>query len=163
GAASALGNLENMVAARVAQALGLRGPALTVNAACASSLVALHLGCRSLAAGECEQAIVGGVELNLTSTAYLLFSAAGVLSPAGRCRPFARDASGFVPGEGAGALLLKPLSRALADGDEILGVVRGSAMNNDGGALSGMAPSPVGQLDVLRRALAAAGLRPRDV
>ena len=163
GAASALGNLENMVAARVAQTLGLRGPALTVNAACASSLVALHLGCRSLADGECELAIVGGVELNLTVTPYLLFSAAGVLSPSGQCRPFARDASGFVPGEGAVALLLKPLARALADGDEILGVVRGSAMNNDGGALSGMAPSPAGQLDVLRRALAAARLRPRDV
>lgn len=160
---AALGNLHNMVAARVAQVLGLRGPALTLDAACASSHLAIHLACRSLRAGECDLAIAGAAQLNLSPVPFIAFSQAGVLSRAQRCRPFSAQADGFVPGEGAGVVLLKPLSRARADGDDILALVLGSAVNNDGGALSGMAPSPQGQIEVLRAAYADAGVSPDTV
>jgi 3-oxoacyl-(acyl-carrier-protein) synthase len=118
--ATALGNLPNMVAARVAQVMGLTGPAITVDAACASSHVAIHLACASLRAGECDAAIAGAAQLNLSPVPFIAFSQSGVLSPSERCRPFAGRRRGFVPGEGAGAVVLKRLSRALADGDEIL-------------------------------------------
>ncbi|HUH04164.1 MAG TPA: beta-ketoacyl synthase N-terminal-like domain-containing protein, partial [Kofleriaceae bacterium] len=160
---AALGNLHNMVAARVAQVLGLRGPALTLDAACASSHLAIHLACRSLRAGECDLAIAGAAQLNLSPVPFIAFSQAGVLSRTQRCRPFSAQADGFVPGEGAGVVLLKPLSRARADGDDILALVLGSAVNNDGGALSGMAPSPRGQIEVLRAAYADAGVSPDTV
>ncbi|HEY3355369.1 MAG TPA: SDR family NAD(P)-dependent oxidoreductase, partial [Polyangia bacterium] len=158
-----VGNLLNMLAARVAHELDLRGPALAVDTACSSALVALHLACDSLRRGECELAVAGGVSLNLTPSGYRLFEAAGALSPTGRSRPFAADADGFVPGEGAGAVLLKPLAAARADGDPIVAVIRGSAMNNDGRSLGAMAPNPDGQLEVLRAAYAAAGVDPASV
>lgn len=160
-AASAPANLDNMLAARVSQRLGLTGPALTVNAACATSLVSVLLAARSVLAGECELAIAGGAQLNLSVTPFLLFSQAGVLSPSGRCRPFSSHRDGFVPGEGAGAVVLKPLAAAQRDGDTILGVIRGGAMNNDGGGLSNMAPNPAGQRAVLRQAWEQAGLDPK--
>jgi myxalamid-type polyketide synthase MxaD len=160
-AASAPANLDNMLAARVSQRLGLTGPALTVNAACATSLVSVLLAARSVLAGECELAIAGGAQLNLSVTPFLLFSQAGVLSPSGRCRPFSSQRDGFVPGEGAGAVVLKPLAAAQRDGDTILGVIRGGAMNNDGGGLSSMAPNPAGQRAVLRQAWEQAGLDPQ--
>ena len=162
GPLSAQTSLPFMTAARVAALLGLTGPALTVDAACATSLVAVHLACQSLRAGECELALAGGVELNLGPLPYLLFSQAGVLSPRGRCQPFARQADGFVPGEGGGALLLRPLSAALAAGDPILAVIRASAVNNDGGGLSGLAPNPAGQRAVIQEAWRRAGLSPAD-
>ena len=128
-----------------------------------SPYVVLYTMRRSLRDGECELAVAGGVQLNLTVIPHLMFSQAGVLSPRGRCQPYSREADGFVPGEGAGAVLLKPLAAALRDDDPILGVIRGSAVNNDGGALSGMAPNPAGQREVLRMAYADAGLDPRSV
>lgn len=161
-AASAPANLDNMLAARVSQRLGLTGPALTVNAACATSLVSVLLAARSVLAGECELALAGGAQLNLSVTPFLLFSQAGVLSPSGRCRPFSSQRDGFVPGEGAGAVVLKPLAAAERDGDTILGVIRGGAMNNDGGGLSNMAPNPAGQRAVLRQAWEQAGLDPQS-
>ena len=147
------GNLLNMIAARTSHHFDLRGPALTVDTACSASLVAVQLAARSLMAGECTLAIAGGVNLNLSSAAHRLFEVAGALSPSGMCSPFAADADGMVPGEGAALLLLKPLERALADGDPVLGTIRGSAMNNDGASLGVMAPNPAGQEAVIRRAL----------
>jgi acyl transferase domain-containing protein/acyl-CoA synthetase (AMP-forming)/AMP-acid ligase II/NADPH:quinone reductase-like Zn-dependent oxidoreductase/acyl carrier protein len=160
---SAQSNLDNMVAARLSQLLGFRGPALTVNAACATSLVAVHLACQSILSGECEVAVAGGVELNLTVVPYLLFSQAGVLSQSGACRPFSELADGFVPGEGAGAVVLKELAAAQRDGDPILAVIKGSAVNNDGGGLSSLAPNPAGQRRVLERAYATAGIDPATI
>ena len=157
------GNLLNMIAARVSHQLDLRGPALAVDTACSASLVAVHLACQSLQCGECEVALAGGVNLNLFPTAHRLFANAGALSPSGRCRPFEPDADGMVPGEGAAVLVLKPLSRARADGDAVLGVVKGVAVNNDGSSLGVMAPNPAGQDEVIRRALAAARVDPADV
>ena len=157
------GNLLNMLAARVSHHLDLRGPALTVDTACSASLVAVHLAAQSLRAGECRAALVAGVNLNLSDTGHRLFEVAGALSPSGRCRPFEPEADGMVPGEGAAVLLLRPLQEALADGSPILGVLLGSAINNDGASLGVMAPNPAGQEAVIRAALARAGVDPSAV
>jgi len=152
GRLTAVGNLHNMVAARVCQVLGLHGPAFTVDAACASSLLAVHLACRSVRNGDCDAAIAGGVELLFNPQTYLSFGQARVLSDQAECMPFSVRASGFLLGEGGGAVLLKPLADAVAAGDPIIAVIKGSAVNNDGGGYSAMSPSPEGQMDVLRRA-----------
>jgi acyl transferase domain-containing protein/acyl-CoA synthetase (AMP-forming)/AMP-acid ligase II len=142
---TAVNNLLNMIAARTSHMLNLKGPSLTVDTACSSSLVAVHLACDSIRRGECDMAIAGGINLNLTPTPYQLFARAGTLSPSGRCKVFDASADGFVPGEGVGAVLLKSLSRALADGDQVLGVIKRSVVNNDGRSLGVMAPNPDGQ------------------
>ncbi len=157
------GNLLNMLAARVAHHLDLRGPALSVDSACSASLVAAHLAARSIAAGECEAAVVGGVNLNLSPTAHRLFERAGALSPTGRCLPFEPEADGMVPGEGAVALVLEPLHAARARGARVLGVLQGSAINNDGASLGVMAPNPTGQEAAIRGALGAARVEAEDV
>ncbi|MDQ3275860.1 MAG: SDR family NAD(P)-dependent oxidoreductase, partial [Actinomycetota bacterium] len=156
--AALVGNLRNLIAARVAHCLDLSGPVMAVDTACSSSLVALHLARRSLDAGECDVAIVGGVSLNLTSTPYQLLEAAQALSPTGRCRAFSSGADGFVPGEGAAAIVLEPLTAARVAGDRVLAVVRGSAVNNDGRSLSLMAPNPLLQEAVIADAYRDAGI-----
>ena len=152
------GNLLALLASRVSHQLDLRGPALTVDTACSSALVAVHLACQALRRGECELALAGGVNLNLSSAATRLLDRAGVISPSGRCRPFEPGADGTLPGEGAGLVLLQPLSAALAQGRPVLGVIRGTAINNDGRSLGVMAPNPAGQEAVIRQALAGASL-----
>ncbi len=157
------GNLLNMLAARVAHQLDLRGPALSVDTACSASLVAVHLATRSIAAGECDAAVVGGVNLNLSPAAHALFDRAGALSPSGRCRPFEDDADGMIPGEGVVAIVIEPLQAARARGARVLGVLLGSAVNNDGASLGVMAPNPTGQEAAIRAALGAARVQPEDV
>lgn len=157
------GNLLNMLAARVAHHLDLRGPALCVDTACSASLVAAHLAARSIAAGECEAAVVGGVNLNLTPTAHRLFERAGALSPSGRCLPFEDDADGTIPGEGVVAVVLEPLRAARARGARVLGIMLGSAINNDGASLGVMAPNPSGQEAAIRAALGATNVDPERV
>ena len=147
-----VGNLLNMLAARVAHELDLRGPAVAMDSACSSSLVAIHEACESLRRGECDLALAGGVSLNLTPSLYRFFEAAGALSPTGRCRAFSSVGDGFVPGEGAGFVLLRPLAAALEHGDPIHAVVQASAVNNDGRSIGVMAPNPEGQLAVLEAA-----------
>ncbi len=158
-----VGNLLNMLAARISHELDYSGPAIGLDTACSTSLLSLHLAAASIRRGECSLAMAGGVNLNLRPTVYRLFDAAGALSARGRCQPFSAEADGFVPGEGAGLVLLKPLSRALADGDRILAVLRGSAINNDGRSLGPMAPHPRGQAEVLAAAYRNAGLDPGRV
>ncbi len=160
---TAPGNLESMVAQRVSQVLGLRGPSLALNTAGSSALLALHLACEALQRGECSMAIAGGVSVNLTASPYLLYSQAGLLSSSGQYRPYTPDGDGLVPGEGAGALLLKPLDRALADGDSVWGIVRGSAVSHDGRTGSGAHPNLAGLEDAVRKALAQARIEPRLV
>ena len=154
------GNLLNMLAARISHHLDLRGPALSVDTACSASLVALHLASRSIAAGECDAAVVGGVNLNLSPVGHRLFECAGALSPTGRCLPFDAEADGMIPGEGAVAIVLEPLAAAKARGARILGVLLGSAVNNDGASLGVMAPNPSGQEAAIRAALGAARTEP---
>ncbi|MFI2376278.1 amino acid adenylation domain-containing protein [Streptomyces sp. NPDC018964] len=163
GAAALTGNLPNLVAARVAHCLDLDGPALAVDTACSSGLVALHLARRSLADGECDLAVVGGVNLHLTPAAHRSLEAAQALSPTGRGRAFGSAADGFVPGEGGAALVVRRLAEAHRDGDTVLAVVRGTAVNNDGTSLSLMAPNPLRQREVITRAYEDCGVDPASV
>jgi len=121
-----------MIANRVSHFLDLRGPSKTVDALCSSTLVAVHDACASLRRGECSMAVAGGVNVILSADHLVALGEMGVLSPSGRCRTFDEKADGFVPGEGAGAFVLKPLRAALEEGDMILGVVKGSAATHNG-------------------------------
>ena len=155
------GNAASVLAGRIAYVLNLRGPAIAVDTACSSSLVAVHLACQSLRTGECRMALAGGVFLSTTLGFNVAAASAGMLSPRGRCATFDAEADGFVPGEGAGAVLLKPLSQALADGDHVIATIVGSAVNQDGRTSGITAPSPLSQAEVIRRAQGHAGVRPR--
>ncbi|MGH2854965.1 MAG: polyketide synthase, partial [Solirubrobacteraceae bacterium] len=134
-----------MIANRVSYALGLRGPSLTVDTGQSSSLVAVHLACESLRRGESALALAGGVHLNISPRTALGASRFGGLSPDGRCFTFDARANGYVRGEGGGVVVLKPLSAALAEGDSIYCVIRGSAVNNDGGGEGLTAPNQPAQ------------------
>ncbi|MEV6316922.1 beta-ketoacyl synthase N-terminal-like domain-containing protein, partial [Streptomyces sp. NPDC051776] len=152
-----------LIANRLSYLLGLRGPSLTLDSAQSSSLVALHLACESLRSGDSDIAVVGGVNLQLAPESSLYPHRFGALSPDGRCYTFDARANGYVRGEGGGLVVLKPLDRALADGDPIRAVIRGSAVNNDGGGDTLTAPDPRAQEDVIRRAVRNAGAAPHDV
>ncbi|MCM2496148.1 non-ribosomal peptide synthetase/type I polyketide synthase [Burkholderia glumae] len=135
------GNMSSVVASRISYYLNLQGPALAVDTACSSSLVAIHLACQALWSGESEVALSGGVFLQCSPRLYISGSRAGMLSPSGRCRPFDDRADGFAPSEGVGVLVLKKLSAALADGDHVHGVIRGTGINQDGATNGITAPS----------------------
>lgn len=159
-----LGNPLQLLSAHVASKLGLRGPALTINAACATSLVAIHVACRSLADGDCSLALAGGVSLPDDGEGGYQYEDGGILSPDGRCRPFDAQGQGTVASGGAGVVVLKRWEDALADNDTVYAVIRGSAVNNDGGRAVGFtAPSVDGQLEVLAAAYAAANTDPDTV
>ena len=149
---------------RISYAFDLQGPSLTLDTACSSSLVAVHLACESLRRGESALALAGGVNLILKPYVTIGYSRSGMLAPDGRCKFGDAAANGYVRSEGAGLVLLKPLSQALADHDPIYAVIRGGAVNNDGGS-SGLlvSPSPKGQEAMLREAYRAAGVAPGDV
>lgn len=157
-----IGTGKDHLATRLAYLLDLRGPAVPVNTACSTSLVAVHLACRSLLDFECEMALAGGVSV-ATAVGYL-YQEGGILSPDGHCRAFDASSRGTVPGSGAGIVLLKRLEGALADGDFIHAVIRGSAVNNDGSARVGYtAPGVAGQKQVIERALEVAEVKPQHV
>ncbi len=160
---SGTGGALSIIANRISYLLDLHGPSLTLDTACSSSLVALHLALASLRRGDCDLALVVGTNLMLTPGATLMFSLAGALSRTGRSRPFDADADGFVRSEGAGALVLKLLPRADADGDRVRALVRGTAVVQDGRTNGIMAPSRAAQETTLRAALADAGVDPTSV
>ncbi|WP_448332548.1 SDR family NAD(P)-dependent oxidoreductase, partial [Streptomyces sp. DSM 41534] len=157
------GTQRGMLANRLSHVFGLSGPSLTVDAAQASSLVAVHMAVESLRRGESRLALAGGVNLNLSAETAADIAAFGALSPDGRCFTFDARANGYVRGEGGGLVVLKPLSDALADGDTVYCVIEGSAVNNDGGGVSLTAPDPDGQRQVLRLAQRRAGISPAAV
>jgi len=157
------GNALSVASGRIAYALGLRGPAMTLDTACSSSLLAVHLACAGLRARECDLAIAAGVSVVLLASVSAAFDRLGVLSRRGVCRPFDVEADGYVRAEGAAAVMLKRLSDAVADGDPILAVVRGSAVNQNGRGNGLIAPNRVAQIDVIRAALDAARVEAREV
>ncbi|SET18975.1 type I polyketide synthase [Stigmatella erecta] len=148
---------------RISYVLGTHGPSVTVEAACASSLVSIHLACQSLLAGESVLALAGGVNINLDWRTTIGFTRARMLSPRGRCHAFDSRADGFVRSEGGGMVVLKRLSDAERDGDRILALVRGSAVNHVGHSQGLMMPSASAQKEVLSAALARAGVAPGQV
>ncbi len=159
-----IGQEKDFLATRVAYKLGLRGPALTVQTACSTSLTAVHLAARALAGGECDAALAGGVTVMPRGEWGYLFEQGGILSPDGRCRPFDEQAGGTVPAEGVAVVVLKRLADALRDGDRIAGVIAGTAINNDGSdKMAYTAPSVPGQSEVIRAAQRIAGIDPADI
>lgn len=160
---SGTGTASSIAANRLSYFFDFRGPSLAVDSACSSSLVAVHQACRSLRDGECELALAGGVNVMLTPAIGLNFSRAGVLAADGRCKAFDARADGWVRGEGAGMVVLKPLSRALADADRVYAVIRGSAVNQDGRTNGLMAPSRGSQEAVVAEAYRRAGVSPGAV
>ncbi|MFN7984376.1 MAG: polyketide synthase, partial [Vicinamibacterales bacterium] len=159
----ASGNANSVAAGRISYFLGLRGPALSIDTACSSSLVAVHLACQSLRSGESKVAIAAGVNVICTPETTITLSKAHMLAPDGRCKTFDDSADGFARGEGCGVLVLKPLSAALADGNRVLAVLRGTAVNQDGRSGGLTVPNGPAQEAVIRAALADAGLSPADI
>jgi phthiocerol/phenolphthiocerol synthesis type-I polyketide synthase B len=157
------GGALSIIANRLSYFLDLRGPSISVDTACSSSLVAAHLACQSLRTGDSNLAIVAGVNLLLSPAVFHGFDQAGALSPTGRCHAFDAAADGFVRGEGCGVVVLKRLPDALRDGDRVLAVLRGSAINQDGRSNGLMAPNPAAQMAVLRAAVANAGIQPHEI
>ncbi len=153
----------SFTAGRISYLFGLRGPSKVIDTSCSSSLVAVHEGCQALRLRECDMALCGGVNLLLAPYGFVLTSKFGALSADGRCKTFDAGADGYARGEGAGVVLLKRLRDAQADGDPIVAVVRGSAVNHDGRSSGLTVPNPAAQQDVIQAALAQARVHPRDV
>jgi len=159
-----MANEKDMLSMRVAYKLGLTGPAVTIQTACSTSLVAVHAAIQSLLNYECHVALAGGVSISIPQGRGYSYEAGGILSPDGVCRPFDDMAAGTVFGSGAGAIVLMRLEDALAGGYTIHAVVKGSAINNDGGRKAGFtAPSAEGQIEVVRQALNVSGLQASDI
>jgi myxalamid-type polyketide synthase MxaB len=157
------GNALSIAANRLSYVLDLHGPSLAIDTACSSSLVALHFAAQSLRNRECDLALVGGVNLILSPEVTIAFSKARMLSPDGRCKPFDAEANGYVRGEGCGVVLLKRLGDALRDGDTILALLRGTAVNQDGKTSGITAPNGPSQQQCIQGALAQAGVTPDDI
>ncbi len=152
-----------IAANRVSYLYDFRGPSVTIDTACSSALTAVHFACQSLHAGECTTAVAGGVQLLLTPEITIGFSKASMLSPDGKCHAFDAAANGYVRGEGAGVLLLKPLRAALDAGDPIYAIIRATAINQDGHTVGMSVPSAAAQQTMIQEALLKAGIAARDV
>jgi acyl transferase domain-containing protein/SAM-dependent methyltransferase len=157
------GTSPSMAAGRLAYTLGVRGPVMTVDTSCSSSLAAVHLACQSLRAGECDLALAGGVNVILAPQMHIGFSRAHMLAPDGRCKTFDEAADGYVRSEGCAVVVLKRLKDAVEAGDRILGLVRGSAVNHDGRSAGLTAPSREAQVQLLRDAYRSAGVALEEV
>ncbi|MEZ3181298.1 SDR family NAD(P)-dependent oxidoreductase [Streptomyces pimonensis] len=163
GTAQAAGSWSSALSNRLSYFFDFTGPSITVDTACSASLAALHLAGEAIRRGECRAALVGGVNLSLHPYKYLRLAELGLLSPNGRCRPFGEEADGYVPGEGVGVLLLRPLADALASGDHVYGLVRGSSLLHSGRTGGYSVPSPEAQARVVSAALSDADVPPGSI
>lgn len=159
----ASGGADSVISGRISYVFGLQGPSISIDTACSSSLVSIHYAIKSLRTGECRMALAGGVNAILTPDVTITLSKAKMMAADGRCKVFDAAADGFVRSEGCGILVLKRLKDAEADGDNILAVIRGSAINQDGRSNGLTAPNGPSQTSVIRAALSDAGLTPADI
>jgi acyl transferase domain-containing protein len=160
---SATGSASSIAANRISYALNFQGPSVAVDTACSSSMVAVHMACQALWNKECHRAIAAGVNCIITAYPFVAFSSMSMLSPDGRCKAFDASADGFVRGEGVGAVCLKPLSAALADGDSIYAVIRSTAVNQDGRTSGMTVPSRGSQQEIVAQACRLAGVSPHEI
>jgi mycoketide-CoA synthase len=160
---TATGTNASILSARVSYTMNLKGPCMTINTACSAALVAVHEACVNLLTGQCDMAIAGGISLMLQPESTIAVSQAGMMAPDGRCKTFDDAADGYVRGEGCGIVVLKRLADALAQGDRIYGVIKGSAVNHDGLSNGITAPNRLAQEDLIRRTLKRASVAPADV
>ncbi|WP_434101681.1 SDR family NAD(P)-dependent oxidoreductase [Methylocaldum gracile] len=151
------------IANRVSYFCNLHGPSLALDTMCSSSLTAIHLACEAIRNGSCEMAIAGGVNVSIHPNKYLALSQGKFISSKGRCESFGEGGDGYIPGEGVGAVLLKPLKQAIEDGDHIYGVIKGTALNHGGKTNGYTVPNPRAQTDVIKRAIEQAGVEPRAI
>ena len=151
------------IANRVSYFLNLHGPSIALDTMCSSSISAIHMACQSLASGESEMALAGGVNINSHPAKYIHLCEGKFAAKDGRCRAFGDGGSGYVPGEGVGAVLLKPLANAIADGDVIHGVIKATALNHGGKTNGYTVPNPVAQASVVELALEKSGLQAQDI
>lgn len=158
-----IGSAHSIAANRISYCLNLTGPSIAMDTACSSALTAVHAACEHIHAGRCRTALAGGVTVMITPDGFIGFSQAGMLSPEGKCKAFDASADGFVRGEGAGMILMKKLSDALADGDPIHAVILGSSVNQDGHTNGISLPSPQAQARLVRDACADAGVDPSEI
>ena len=159
-----MSNDKDFMPTRVSYKFNLKGPAVNVQTACSTTLVAIHHACQALLHGDADMILVGGASINVPQKAGYLYEEGGILSPDGHCRVFDEKARGTLKGNGVGVVVLKPLNQAKTDGDRILAVVKGSAINNDGSLKVGYtAPSVTGQAEVIMAAQTAAGIEPASV
>ncbi|MFK7829714.1 MAG: MupA/Atu3671 family FMN-dependent luciferase-like monooxygenase [Congregibacter sp.] len=157
------GTPQNVCAGRISYLFGLQGPSMAVDTACSSSLTAIHLACQSLRQGESDVSIAGGVNLTLTPLLYATLSAAGMLAVDGQCKSFDSSANGYARGEGCGLIVLKRLADAQRDGDHIIGLLRGSTLNQDGASSGLTVPNGVAQQKLIRASLESSGITPSDI
>jgi len=159
-----INNNSDYLTTRVSYNLNLTGPSIDIQTACSTSLVAIHTACQNLISGSCDIALAGGVFIPIPHGEGYMYEPGGIFSPDGHCRPFDSRADGTLFGEGSGVVVLKRLEDALRDHDTISGVIKGTAINNDGSVKVGyMAPSVKGQASVVKKAIAMAGIRPESV
>lgn len=157
------GSNYSVTANRLSYTLNLKGPSVAIDAACSSSLVALHLACQSLQVGESSLALVGGVNVILSPEAAIVYSQAGMMAKDGRCKLFDASADGFVRSEGCGVVVLKRLSEAQQNGDRILAMIKGTAVNHNGLSNGLSAPNPKAQETLIRQALERSGVKPAEI
>jgi acyl transferase domain-containing protein/acyl carrier protein len=162
-AQTATGTCHAILANRISYLLDLRGPSEAIDTACSSSLVAIHSALESIKLGNCEMAIAGGVNVLTSPKLYISLSKSGVLCEDGRCKTFDKNADGYVRGEGAGAILLKPLSKAVEDGDHIYAIIKGSHVNHGGHVNSLTTPNPNAQAELIVSAWEKSGINPSTI
>jgi polyketide synthase PksL len=163
GNGMALSSSYASIANRISYFFDFKGPSIALDTMCSSSLTSIHLACESIHRGDCQLAIAGGVNLSIHPAKYILLSENTFMASDGRCKSFGVGGDGYVPGEGVGAILIKPLSKAQADGDQIYAIIKASSINHDGKTNGYTVPNPNAQCDLILKAINKANVNPRSI